>query len=456
MSNSILNSMFTLIHPNNFLGGIHPKENKLSSQCPIEKLPTPKLFYLALRQHIGPEMVPLVKPGDHVNQFQKIAESEGKLSSCLHSPCKGFVKEIVDHNYMAGSKAKTIVIEKTSDEEIAKRELSQTEVDAFSKDQLIQKIKDAGIVGMGGAMFPTYFKVSLPPDAKVDTIVINAAECEPYITADHRLMLENSMEIIKGIQLIQKIIPAKAIIGIEENKKDAAAKLAKIIKDNLLHDIKVQVLKTKYPQGGEKNIIKSLLNRDVPPGKLPSHVGCAVQNVGTCKAIYDAIYFDKPLIERVVTVTGDYYSAQKNYMVKLGTPIQFVIDHLCKNESFKAELNEKPEQILIGGPMMGFCQLSTKPGLLKGNNCIILRKKAMSIEEQECINCSRCVDACPMFLMPNMIVKAAKSHKHDLAEKYELMNCYECGSCSYICPSNINHIKWFRISKKIVSARNKK
>jgi len=431
-----------------FIGGVHPKENKLASNSQIENLPLPEKLYLSLKQHIGPEMKPIVNVGDNVEKYQKIAETEGRLYSCLHSPCNGVVKDITDHDYMASGKVKTIVIENSphTKEDSIQKPKTKDQIYSLSKDKILEKIKQAGIVGLGGAMFPTHFKLSLPPDAKVDTLVINAAECEPYITIDHRLMLEKSLEILKGIELIQKVIPVKAIIAIEDNKKDAATEMQKAIKENSIKKISVVTLKTKYPQGGEKNIIKSLLNREVPPGKLPLEVGCVVQNVGTCKAIYDAVYLDKPLIERGVTVTGDY-NTHRNLIVSVGTTIQDVLDHIG--------FNDDVQRIIIGGPMMGFPQSSTNAPLIKGNNCIILKQTAFELDEKPCINCAKCVDACPMFLMPNVIVKASKLLKHDLAEQFGLLNCYECGCCAYVCPSNIPHIKWFRLSKKILSVRKK-
>lgn len=438
-----------------FKGGIHPSENKLAKDSSIEVLPSPDTLYFSLKQHIGSEMVPLVQKGAKVARFDKIARCEKPFVSYLHSPFDAVVKDIIDYPYMGGGKVKTIVLEKvkTQKKEDEKegqlssslsKKLSLDEISKLSSDDIIRKIKEAGIVGLGGAMFPTYFKLTPNENSKPDFIIINAAECEPYITADHRLILEYPEEILKGISLIQKIFPVKAVIGIEDNKKDAAAVLQKIILSKQIENIFVKFIKTKFPQGGEKALIKTILDRRVPAGKLPLDVGCVVQNVGTCKAIYDAVYLGKPLVERVITLTG-YQQEQKNYLVTIGTPVKYILDTVLVKVS--------PERIILGGPMMGFPQSTTDAPIIKGNNCILLQEKVLDFEEQPCINCARCIDVCPMLLMPNMIVKASKALKHDLAEEYKLFDCYECGCCSYVCPSKINHMKWFKLSKKILNAR---
>jgi Na+-translocating ferredoxin:NAD+ oxidoreductase subunit C len=430
----------------NFVGGIHSNERKFARAYKIESLPLPDMFYLSLKQHVGPEMQPLVKKGDIIKKYSKLAKSEGFCISYIHSPCNGVVEDIIDWPYMAGSKVKAIVINRDNSKEEDPKPEPESKVNSFSSEQILEKIKDAGVVGLGGAMFPSYFKLTPNANCKIDTLIINGAECEPYITADHRLMIEQPFEILKGIQIMQKIFPVRVIIALEDNKKDAASKLYNEIKKNNLKNIKIHLLKTKYPQGGEKNIIKSVLGRAVPSRGLPSAIGCVVQNIATCKAIYDAVYLNKPLIERIVTFTGDQ-PQQKNYVVRIGTLLNHVMVH--------AGLSIKPERIIIGGPMMGFPQSTLDAPLVKGNNCIIIQSKAMDYDEQECISCSRCVDVCPMFLMPNMIVKASKSLNHSLAQERFLFDCYECGCCAYVCPSKINHIKWFRMSKKIQSVKKK-
>ena len=435
----------------NYKGGIRLFDNKLAKKSKIEELPVPNRLFLSLRQHIGPDMVPLVKEGDYIDQFDKIAKAESFCTAFLHSPYSGVVKTITDHPYVGGGTIKTIIIEKdkTKPEKIPQK-LSDDEINQLTPENILEKIKDAGIVGLGGAMFPTYFKLTPQKDKKIDTIIINGAECEPYITADHRLMLEYPLEILKGLCLIQKIFPVTALIGIEKNKIDAFKILNDVMHKEHLINIMLECVPTKYPQGGEKNLIKTLLNRKVPPGKLPLDVGVVMQNVATCKAIYDAVYLNKPLVERTITVTGDY-DYQRTFLAKIGTPIDFFLDYANKS----SKTNIQPQQILIGGPMMGFSQSTSKVPIIKGNNCIIFKKRVIELQESECINCSRCVDACPMNLMPNMIVKASKALKHDLAQEYKLNDCYECGCCAYVCPSKINHIKWIRMSKKILKARNK-
>ena len=424
-----------------FKGGVHPPYNKLTADRAIEKLPLPEILYVPLSQHTGAPAKPLVKRGDEVIGGQKIGEIAAFISANVHSPTSGKVKAILDHPHpVLGKSVPTVVIEVDGEDRWV--ELTERE-DYLNTDpkEIVEAVKEAGIVGMGGAAFPTHVKLSPPPDNPIDTIIINGAECEPYLTADDRLMREHAHEIAEGAYLIMRAVGAKrGFVGIEDNKPEAIKEMKKAFRE--FPQFEVVELHTKYPQGSEKHLIKAITGREVPSGGLPLHVGVVVQNVGTAKAIYEAVRFGKPLIERVTTLTGDAVANPGNYLVKIGTPFGKVIE---MTGGFKKE----PAKVINGGPMMGIAQYSLDVPVLKGTSGIIaLTEDQVHIaEERSCIRCGRCVDVCPMFLMPTTMMKLIRASKFDDAKRIGLLDCIECGSCSFVCPANIPLVQYFKYGK---------
>ncbi len=438
------------------LGGVHPEENKLSANAPIETIPVPKQAFIPMGQNLGTPSNPIVNKGDIVKVGQLIAEASGFISSNIHSPVSGKVLKIDDIVDATGYKRPGIIINVDGDEWDENVDLSdevKEDIELDSK-QIIEKIKEKGLVGMGGATFPTYVKLMPPPGKVAEYLLINGVECEPYLTSDHRLMLEKGKEILIGTKILMKALNVdKAIIGIEKNKPDAINHLSELAKS--YEGIKIQSLKVQYPQGGEKQLIKAALNREVPSGKLPIEVGCVVQNVGTAFAVYEAVQKNKPLIERVVTVTGKDVKKPSNFLVRIGTPLQDLIDAV---EGFP----ETTGKIINGGPMMGKALISLEVPVVKGSSGILLMKEDESKRKPEspCIRCSKCTYVCPQGLEPFLLSKAAKLAKFDMAEKEKVMDCIECGSCQFTCPASIPLLDYLRLGKTMVGAnirkRNKK
>lgn len=434
-----------------FIGGIHPIYNKITRKDKIEVAPLPKKIILPLQQHTGAPCEPLVKANDKVKVGQKIAESKVFVSAPIHASISGNVLGIAKAKHPVLGEFNAIIIESDGkiewDESVKKRE----NVEELSKDELKQIIKEAGIVGLGGAAFPTHVKLSPPPDKKIDTVILNGVECEPYLTCDHRIMIEQTEKIIKGFQIIVKILePKQCYIGIEDNKENAIALFEEKLQEmELTNKIKVVKLKTIYPQGAEKNLIYSITKRKVPAGGLPMDVGCVVQNVQTANAIYDAVYECKPLIERVITITGAV-KEPKNLLVKIGTPVKELIE-------FCGGYEGSIGKIISGGPMMGIAQYSDDVPIIKGSCGILVQKEEITKEEErDCIRCGRCVDKCPMSLMPTMIAQYAKKDNFEKAEEYFALDCYECGCCSYVCPSKIPLVHWIKYAKGELMKRKKK
>ncbi len=428
------------------LGGVHPEENKLSSNAPIETLPVPKQAIVPLGQNLGAPSKPVVKRGDAVKVGQLIAEAGGFISTNIHSPVSGKVLKIDNAIDGSGYKRPCIIINVEGDEWDENIDSSSdivSEIKADSKE-IIEKIKQAGIVGLGGATFPTYVKLMPPPGKTAEFLIINGVECEPYLTSDHRLMLEKGQEIIIGIKILMKALNVKkAFIGIENNKPDAINHMRELLKDS--EDINVQPLKVQYPQGGEKQLIKASVNREVPSGKLPIEVGCVVQNVGTAFAVYEAVQKNKPLFERVVTVTGKGVKKPSNFLARIGTPVSELIE--------AAEgLPENTGKIIGGGPMMGKAISSLEVPVVKGSSGILLmmNEEAHRHIPSPCIRCSKCTYVCPMGLEPYLISKAAKLGRFDMAEDNMIMDCIECGSCQYTCPASIPLLDFLRLGKNKV------
>lgn len=429
-----------------FIGGIHPPYNKeLAKDKAIRPCPVPTEVYIPLSQHIGAPNEALVAAGDHVEVGQRIGATEAFVSAPVHSSVAGTVKEITEVTGFTGTGVKCVVITPDAEQpEFAKKPDKDLEV--YSEEEIRAIAREAGLVGMGGAAFPTHVKLTPPKDKPVDTVIINACECEPFLTCDHRLMLERSTELVVGLKLLMKAVGAKeGIIGIEANKMDAVEELRRA--SSGADGVKVEILDVKYPEGAEKMLIFALTGRKVPPGKLPSEVGCLVQNVGTAIALFEAAAWGKPLYERVVTISGDGIAQPGNLLVKIGTPIGDLIE-ACGG--YKGD----PAKIIMGGPMTGWAQPDTKAPVVKGTSGVLAFSADMVDvgEERECVRCGKCVDVCSMFLLPNFIVQAVKREEWDKAELWGALDCFECGCCSFSCPAYIPHVSYVRKAKADIAA----
>lgn len=435
---AILDFMFS-----GFSGGVHTPENKYTEDLAIETVPPPKRVFIPFSQHTGKPAKPLVKKDDVVKTGTKIGEGEGFISVPIHASISGKVISLVSHPHPVLGCSLCCVIESTGEEEWERGIKENKNYENLAKNELVDIIKEAGVVGLGGAAFPTHVKLSPPVEKPIDTLIINGCECEPMLTADHRLMLEQPLGIIGGAKIFQKILGATNLFfGIEDNKKDAAEIFMK-------EGLEVRILKTKYPQGAEKQLIKAILNREVPRGGLPMDVGCVVQNVGTCYAAFQAVTFHKPLIDRVVTVTGDGVKKPKNVLVKIGTPAIDVIN-------FCGGYVGQPKMIIFGGPMMGIAQYSEDVPVIKGTSGMIVSTQAMTSVEGPCVRCARCVDVCPMGLMACEIYKFVKNKNFDKAKEYGVLDCIECGCCAYTCTAWIPLVHYLKYGKNEVWRLSKK
>ncbi len=425
------------------IGGIHPDENKLSAGKCIETAAIPEQVAIMLSQHIGAPAQAIVAKGDHVKVGTLIAKAGGFVSANIHSPVSGTVIKIDSIIDTSGYSKPAIFIQVEGDEweeNIERNDCLNTECN-LSPKEIIQKISECGIVGMGGATFPTHVKLSPPPGMTATILIINAAECEPYLTSDHQLILEKGEEILIGIKILMKAIQVnKAIIGIENNKQDAIELLTRLtIK---YPGIEVCPLKMKYPQGGEKQLIDAIIRRQVPNGSLPIATGAVVQNIGTTFAVYEAVQKNKPLFERIVTVTGKSLNNPSNFKVRIGTPIGQLIQAA-------GGMPEDTGKIISGGPMMGKAVTNTDIPVTKGCSGILLIRKneATRKEMSNCIRCAKCVFVCPMGLEPNLLMNLASHALWDKAESNHIMDCIECGSCSYTCPAYRPLLDYIRLGK---------
>ena len=426
-----------------FYGGVHPAEHKEATErkpvVPLDEAPAQVVIPMSM--HVGAPCKPIVAVGDEVTVGQKIGEIAG-LGAPIHASVSGKVVAVEPRPHPGGDVMMSVVIENDYKDTPHPSIVHRDNVDALTSQEIIDIVKEAGITGMGGAGFPTHVKLS-GAVGKADTIILNGAECEPYITADHRLMLERGEAVIGGARFIMKALGLKeATIGIEGNKLDAVEHLKSLLPngDTSIH---VETLKTRYPQGAEKQLIQRVTGREVPPGGLPADVGCTVFNVATAAAIYDAVTEGKPLTHRNVTITGGAIERPMNVNAPIGTPVE----HLIKMAGgFKTQ----PQRLLMGGPMMGNPQYDLTAPMFKGTNCILAltdAEAAIQDTEQTCLRCGRCVNACPMHLMPlYMHMYAEKRAWHEL-EGYNIMDCMECGSCNYICPARIHLVQSFRMAK---------
>jgi len=439
------------------IGGVHPEPNKLTADKKIETLGLPKQAVFPLSQHIGAPAVPCVQKGDAVRVGTRIAEPGGFMSASIHSSVSGKVAKIDTVVDASGLRKPAIFIDVEGDEWEPSIDRTDTLLlqNNLSREEIIEKIKNSGVVGMGGACFPTHVKLSPPKDCMIDTLIINAVECEPYLTADHRLMLEHPDEIIVGIKLILKVLGIDhAVIGVETNKQDAIELMNS--KLSMVSGIEVMPLKMKYPQGGEKQLIEAVTGRQVPPPPaLPANVGCVVQNVGTVYAIYEAVMKNKPLIERIVTVTGKSVKNPCNLKVRMGTPVSQLLE-------YAGGMPEDTGKLISGGPMMGRPLLDETAPVVKGTSGILMipESEAARREERNCIRCAKCVQACPMGLEPYLLATASESGDWECAEENWIMSCIECGCCQSTCPSRRPLLDWVRLAKNrvggIIRARNAK
>jgi electron transport complex protein RnfC len=431
------------------MGGIHPPEEKHAAARPIIYGKIPQHLLVPVDQHIGKPTKIIVKKGDVVERGQLIAEATGFVSSNVHAPLAGKVQKVMKFPLLGGQIKEVVQITPDAAGEgfdvILNAESTQKlNVDDLAPDEIKKKISAAGIIGMGGAGFPTNVKLSPPAEKPIDALIINGAECEPYITSDHRLMLEKSSELIKGIQILQKLFSAvKVYIGIEENKPDAIETLEAAAKS--ASNIEVIALKTKYPQGGEKQLIRAITGREVPSKGLPMDVGVVVQNVATMGAIHDVFYYDRPLTERVLTIAGNLVSQPENIVLPNGTPISHIM------ELFEIDPNEV-KALINGGPMMGRTSYSLESPIGKTTSALLFfdENHIAKREENPCIRCGSCIEACPMGLPVAQVTQYVKAGELDEESKDFIMDCIECGSCSYVCPADRKLVHWMRLGKNLI------
>ena len=416
------------------IGGVHPRDNKqFSAHQPIVECPLPKQAIIPLVQHIGAPTQPVVEVGAKVKVGQLLAKAGGFVSANICSPVSGTVTKIGDWTDAWGAPGQAIFIDVEGDEWIPEIDRTPDLVHQCTLDSkaIIDKIAAAGIVGLGGACFPTHVKLLPPPGKKADVLIVNGVECEPYLTCDHQLMLEHGEEIIIGTQILMKALNVqRAIIGIENNKKDAIAHMKQLAQSKL--GIEIQPLKLKYPQGGEKQLIDACIGRQVPSGALPIEVGAVVDNVATIYAIYEAVQKNKPLISRVMTVTGKALAKPGNYLVRFGTPIEEVI-------AFAGGVPENTGKIIGGGPMMGRAMDHTEDmPANKRLSGLLFMPEAESVrpEPENCIRCGKCVSACPMGLEPYLLSRLSELEMWDELEKHSIMDCIDCGCCVFTCPAH--------------------
>ena len=426
-----------------FERGVHPSYYKeLTSGKKIERAALPRAVVIPLQQHAGSQCEPLVKKGDMVAEGQKIGDVAAFVSAPVHASISGKVKEVDYHLNPAGAKVLSVVIEgdgTSRDWDTSRR----VDLSALSPDEIRSSIRESGIVGMGGAAFPTSVKLTAPKGKTIDSVLLNGCECEPFLTADHRVMLEEAPKVVWGLKALMKAVGAKnGYIGIEDNKKDAAGALEGAIAGS--PDIKIILLETKYPQGAEKMLIKAVLGRKVPPGKLPLDVGVVVNNVGTAAAVFEALNYGKPLIERVLTVSGNGIGEPKNLLVRVGTTFEEVLEECggLKDE-------DKEFEVLNGGPMMGIAQMTLGVPVVKGTSgiTVISAESIKPLAYDPCIKCSRCVDACPIGLMPYRLGDYGRANMAPEFKDWAGMSCIECGCCSYVCPAKRPLLQWIRVGK---------
>lgn len=434
------------------IGGIHPSDSKISKDCKIEVLPLPSKVFVSVAQHLGAPATPVVKAGDAVKAGQVIAEPAGFISAYVHSPVSGTVKSVGPRKDLAGNNMTHIEIDVEGDEWAEGIDLSDTLVTAIPEDvkAILEKIKLNGVVGLGGATFPAHVKLCPPPGKKAECLILNGAECEPYLTSDYRIMLERSREIVVGAAIMKHVLGGcRTVIGIEENKpeairvmSEAVAELQKTAKG--YDGISVMSLKKKYPQGGEKQLIDAVMGRQVKSMGLPIDVGAVVQNVATSLAVYEAVQKNMPLVTNVLTVTGDCLpaEAQHNYKFRIGMPLSYIAE-------YAGGVPEAAAKIISGGPMMGKAIANLDATTVKGSSSLLYLTAEQTVRQAAtaCIRCGKCADACPMGLEPFLLNKYARNGMYDELEANAVQDCIECGCCLYSCPANIPLLDVIRIAK---------
>jgi Na+-translocating ferredoxin:NAD+ oxidoreductase subunit C len=428
-----------------FHGGVHPREYKeLTENCAFEVIPLPEEIILPLAQHLGKEASAQVKKGDEVIPGQLVAQAEGFVSAPVHTSVAGKVISLGREQTSSGFPKDSIVIKTNGTSEAQKITLPPLNAETISPDEIRARVAEAGIVGQGGAAFPTSVKLSPPKDKVIDVVILNGCECEPYLTRDYRFMIERPDDLISGFKLIMKALGVKrGVIGIENNKPEAIKLLTEKVKSE--PGLEVVSLKTKYPQGAEKMLIKAVNGKEVPPGKLPMDVGAVIQNIGTAIAIHDAVVKGEVLTTAALTVSGKGIKIPKNLLVPVGTPIQTVID-------FCGGVTEDAVKIVVGGPMMGVAQFDLHAPVMKATSGILVLTKDEVVENPEtpCLRCGQCVGACPLNLVPTKLARYSQLNKFEEAEDADITVCMECGTCAYTCPANIPLVQWIRLGKQKV------
>ena len=425
------------------MGGIHPDKYKITTDSPIREAGLPEYVYIPVKQHIGAPAKILVQKGDKVKVGTLLADADGIVSADVHSSVSGEITKIEDIEGEFGWLETMITVRVEGDEfeSTIDRSPDVSKDIPYTPEEIVKIIHDAGIVGMGGAGYPTPIKAAVPHEKKPDYLILNGIECEPFLTADDRLMREYAEQIIIGAKIINKVLGIQnAIIAIDENKPEAIEMLTNISRRYV--GVNVQVCATKYPQGGEKQLIQAITGREVPPGRLPLDVGCIVQNVGTVFAIYEAVMKRKPLFERIVTVSGDVCRHPGNYLVRVGTPASFLIEK-CGG------ITEEVDQVIFGGPMMGTSAVNIDAPITKLTSGILLLSKKISSKPQEspCIRCGKCVDSCPMGLQPYAIASCVRNNIYNELRSLHVADCIECGCCAYICPAKIPLLDYCKLGK---------
>ena len=429
------------------IGGIHPNDNKISRDCKIEVLPLPKTMYVSMAQHLGAPAKPIVAVGDSVKTGQVIAEPGGFISAFVHSPASGTVKSIAPRKDLAGNNVMHIEIAVEGDEWAEGIDLSDTLVTEIPEDRnaMLEKIKACGVVGLGGATFPTHVKLNPAPGSKAECLILNGAECEPFLTSDFRILLERTKEIVVGAAIMQKILGGcRTVIAIEENKPEAIEAVNKAISDLAYPGIEVAVMKKRYPQGGEKQLIDAVMKRQVKSGGLPISVGAVVQNVATSLAVYEAVQKNMPLITNVLTITGNCLPVEKqhNYKFRIGMPLSYIIEQA-------GGIPESAAKLVSGGPMMGKAIANMDAATVKGSSSVLYLSEESTRRKPQsnCIRCGKCADACPMGLEPFLLYRLNKAGNTDELEKNAVQDCIECGCCLYSCPANIPLLDMIRQAK---------
>lgn len=429
-----------------FRGGIHPAGNKeRTAELPIEDFPLPERVSILLSQHIGAACVPTVAKGDEVRTGQAIGEPRGFISSPIHSSITGKVVAIEDRpSPVTGARTPAVIIDRTGEDLWAEGTNIEQDVSTLTPADVRERILAAGIVGMGGATFPTHVKLTPPPDKPIDTAILNGAECEPYLNGDNRLMIEKPADVVAGFLMILRALNCRqGIIGIEANKPRAFESMKNAAAGH--SELRVERLHTKYPQGGEHQLIKALLGREVPwHGGLPMAIGALVQNVASAKAVYDAVKFRRPIIDRVLTITGDGIENPGNYRVRIGTPIGLLLD--------KAIIRPEAKKLILGGPLMGIAQRTNDVPVAKGTNAVLVLTKDVPAKYGPCICCGRCL-VCPYGLTPAMFSRAVEANDYERAEEWDVMECKECGCCAYVCPSKRPMVQQAKLAKAEILRR---